>query len=305
MRSKQPGDCAEAQFRALAERTRPRDLYDVVNLYRNGEARPEPQRFREVLRAKCEFKGIGIPSIADLEPHCPDLEAGWIHMLEHQLPALLPLSTFWDALPEIFAWLNGAVPQPLAALVESLSGHVPPPQAPAAGLSLTAVQVTAPGHGTLSLAGNGSFVYTPTAGYTGSDSFTYDATDGTRRSNTATVNLSITNQAPVAVNDSYSVLHDQVLSASATSGVLANDTDGNNDTLTASLLSGRGPNHGTLDLNSDCTFTYTPTGYCCGTDRLQYLAYSDSTSSAAATVCINGTCNQYVANPFSYAVPLD
>jgi len=104
------------KFRALAERTRPRDLYDVVNLYRNGEARPEPRRFVEVLRAKCEFKGIGIPRRGDLEPHRADLEAGWIHMLEHQLPALLPVSTFWDALPEIFAWLEGAVVQPLAAM---------------------------------------------------------------------------------------------------------------------------------------------------------------------------------------------
>ena len=104
------------KFRALAERTRPRDLYDVVNLYRNGEARPEPRRFMEVLRAKCEFKGIGIPRIADLERHRADLEAGWIHMLEHQLPALLPVATFWDALPEIFAWLEGAVVQPLATM---------------------------------------------------------------------------------------------------------------------------------------------------------------------------------------------
>lgn len=104
------------KFRALAERTRPRDLYDVVNLYRNGEARPEPKRFMEVLRAKCEFKGIGIPRIADLETHRSDLEAGWIHMLEHQLPALLPVAAFWDALPEIFAWLEGAVAQPLAAM---------------------------------------------------------------------------------------------------------------------------------------------------------------------------------------------
>jgi predicted nucleotidyltransferase component of viral defense system len=104
------------KFRALAERTRPRDLYDVVNLYRNGQARPEPRRFMEVLRSKCEFKGIGIPRISDLEPHRADLEAGWIHMLEHQLPALLPVATFWDALPEIFAWLEGAIPQPLAAM---------------------------------------------------------------------------------------------------------------------------------------------------------------------------------------------
>ena len=104
------------KFIALAERTRPRDLHDVVHLYRNTEARPEPQRFMEVLRAKCEFKGISIPRIADLEPHRADLEAGWIHMLEHQLPALLPVATFWDALPEIFNWLRGAVARPLAAM---------------------------------------------------------------------------------------------------------------------------------------------------------------------------------------------
>ncbi len=37
-------------------------------------------------------------------------------MLEHQLPALLPVATFWDALPEIFAWLVGAVAPPLSAM---------------------------------------------------------------------------------------------------------------------------------------------------------------------------------------------
>ena len=104
------------KFRALAERTRPRDLYDVVHLYRNAEARPEPQHFMEVLRAKCEFKGISVPRMADLEPHRAELEAGWIHMLEHQLPALLPVTTFWDALPEVFNWIGGTVVQPLAAM---------------------------------------------------------------------------------------------------------------------------------------------------------------------------------------------
>lgn len=104
------------KFRALAERTRPRDLYDVVHLYRNDEVRPEPQRFMEVLRAKCVFKGIGVPKISDLEPHREGLEAGWINMLEHQLPALLPVSTFWNALPEIFDWLDGSVATPLPNL---------------------------------------------------------------------------------------------------------------------------------------------------------------------------------------------
>jgi hypothetical protein len=76
----------------------------------------------EVLRAKCEFKGIGSPRIADLERHRAELEAGWTGMLEHQLPALLPVATFWDALPEIFAWLEGAVAEPLAAMPMGASG---------------------------------------------------------------------------------------------------------------------------------------------------------------------------------------
>lgn len=104
------------KFRALAERTRPRDLYDVVNLYRNEESRPQPARFVEVLRAKCEFKNIGLPRIIDLEPHRAELEAGWVHMLDYQLPALLPVASFWDALPEIFAWLDGTVTPALAAM---------------------------------------------------------------------------------------------------------------------------------------------------------------------------------------------
>jgi predicted nucleotidyltransferase component of viral defense system len=104
------------KFRALAERTRPRDLYDVVNLYRNTHARPEPVQFIAVLREKCEYKGIRLPQLPDLEPHRADLEAGWVHMLDHQLPALLPVKAFWDALPEIFDWLNGQVAPALAAM---------------------------------------------------------------------------------------------------------------------------------------------------------------------------------------------
>ena len=44
------------KFRALAESTRPRDLYDVVNLYRNTEALPDQTIFAQVLREKCAFK---------------------------------------------------------------------------------------------------------------------------------------------------------------------------------------------------------------------------------------------------------
>jgi predicted nucleotidyltransferase component of viral defense system len=98
------------KFRALAERARPRDLYDVVNLYRNAEARPEQQ---QVLREKCAFKGIKLPQLSDIESHQGDVDAGWTYMLEHQLPALLPVSSFWEALPEIFNWLHGQAASPV------------------------------------------------------------------------------------------------------------------------------------------------------------------------------------------------
>jgi predicted nucleotidyltransferase component of viral defense system len=97
------------KFRALAERTRPRDLYDVVNLFRNAEARPDAIHFRNVLSQKCDFKGIALPRLDDFAVHRSDLEAGWEHMLAHQLPALLPIDSFWEELPAIFDWLNGGV----------------------------------------------------------------------------------------------------------------------------------------------------------------------------------------------------
>lgn len=105
------------KFRALSERARPRDLYDVVSLFRNSEARPDRAKFLEVLSAKCEFKEIDIPRLADMYRHKVNLEAGWKDMLAHQLPALLPFESFWNALGEVFAWLERAAePSQPAAL---------------------------------------------------------------------------------------------------------------------------------------------------------------------------------------------
>jgi VCBS repeat-containing protein len=60
------------------------------------------------------------------------------------------------------------------------------------GDALTASLATNPAHGTLSLSSNGSFTYTPAAGYSGSDSFTYKASDGKSTSSTATVGINVT-----------------------------------------------------------------------------------------------------------------
>lgn len=112
------------KLRALGERTRPRDLYDVVNLYRHADTRPTAAVLRDVLQQKCEYKSIPIPTMAALAGHHDDLAAMWSDMLGHQLPVLPPLNDFWDALSEIFGWLTGAAEAPQRALIQHGPGEV-------------------------------------------------------------------------------------------------------------------------------------------------------------------------------------
>src|SRR5262249_41893789 len=64
-----------------------------------------------------------------------------------------------------------------------------------------------------------------------------------------------TNETPVGADDTYSVAHDNTLTVSGT-GVLGNDTDADNDTLSVSVV--EDVQSGTLTLNSDGSFTYVP-----------------------------------------------
>ncbi|OGA62707.1 MAG: hypothetical protein A3G81_15665 [Betaproteobacteria bacterium RIFCSPLOWO2_12_FULL_65_14] len=95
------------KLRALAERERPRDLYDVIHLHRH-ETGADRVAVREILSAKCEFKGIAVPSFAALgaSAHHAALRADWEQMLAHQLPQLPPFDAFWNELPAVFAWLE-------------------------------------------------------------------------------------------------------------------------------------------------------------------------------------------------------
>lgn len=95
------------KVRALAERTRPRDLYDVINLFRNGGALPPPAALLDVIARKCEFKKRGLPVLSELEPHRAELEQLWSDMLAHQLPSLPPYQQYWEELPAFFDWLIG------------------------------------------------------------------------------------------------------------------------------------------------------------------------------------------------------
>ena len=133
------------------------------------------------------------------------------------------------------------------------------------GDTLTTTLGAGPTHGTVTLNANGSFTYTPAANYNGPDSFTYTAKDATTTSAPATVAITVTpvNDPPAAVNDAYTTAEDTVLAPSAP-GVLGNDTDPEGDPLTAAV--GTGPAHGTVTVNVDGSFTYTPAANYNGAD---------------------------------------
>lgn len=169
--------------------------------------------------------------------------------------------------------------------------------------SLTAELVSGPSHGTLTFNSDGSFVYTPNTGFSGTDTFTYRAYDGANYSNVATVTIEViaANKPPVAVNDSYSTCMNTPLSVPAP-GVLGNDYDPDNDSLTAELVSG--PSHGTLTLNSDGSFIYVPDTDFYGTDEFTYKAYDGADYSNVATVTIEVNAPPVVMDD-SYSTCMD
>lgn len=103
------------KVRALSERGRPRDLYDVINLYRNDYL-PSPPVLRDILKQKCGYKEIQFPTLERIHKHEPELARNWDPMLRHQLPQLPDLSLYWSALPEFFKWMNGKDRQQGSAL---------------------------------------------------------------------------------------------------------------------------------------------------------------------------------------------
>ncbi|MEZ4591341.1 MAG: Ig-like domain-containing protein [Chloroflexota bacterium] len=129
--------------------------------------------------------------------------------------------------------------------------------------TLTAVLDTQATHGTVALNSNGTFTYLPNSGFNGSDSFTYHANDGTADSNSATVTITVTgtNDAPTANGDLYSTNEDTTLNVTLTTdGVLDNDTDPENDSLTVTNYEATSAMGATISGNPDGTFSYDPTG---------------------------------------------
>ncbi|HKB02596.1 MAG TPA: cadherin-like domain-containing protein [Gemmataceae bacterium] len=95
------------------------------------------------------------------------------------------------------------------------------------------------------------------------------------------ISLATLDSRPSAADDSYTVAEGKTLTGGS---VLANDADPGGNTLTAVLVSG--PAHGTLNLNPDGSFNYTPAPGFTGTDSFTYRATDGTADSNAVTVTI-------------------
>jgi hypothetical protein len=159
---------------------------------------------------------------------------------------------------------------------------------PTAGqLELTTAPGVAVGTFTQDDLDNNRVVYVHEGSSTAADSFTFTIADGAGGSLGATafnITIATVNQAPTAADNAFSLVATPSLAVAAP-GVLAGDADPDGDPLTAVLVAG--PASGSLTLNADGSFTYTPNTGFVGTDTFQYRASDGSLDSGAATVRID------------------
>lgn len=147
-------------------------------------------------------------------------------------------------------------------------------------------------HGTVVLNGDGSFVYTPAANFSGADSFQYTIAGA----GTATVSLTVTavNDSPVVVNDTASVKPGQ----SVTIPVILNDTDPDLQALTISSVT-QGTK-GTVVINGS-SVVYTAYAGAVGTDTFTYTV-TDGQASVTGTVTV--TINAQIPATGGDSLPL-
>jgi gliding motility-associated-like protein len=160
---------------------------------------------------------------------------------------------------------------------------------------------TISGVGTLALNANGTYTFTPLANYAGAvPVITYTISDGEGGSDTGTLTISITpvNDAPAAVNDVKSGPED----ANITGNVKDNDSDTEGSALSITQFTVNGLSGtfnagqtatisgvGTLVINSDGTYTFTPVANYNGTVPVATYTLSDGSATSTATLSLTVT----------------
>ena len=158
------------------------------------------------------------------------------------------------------------------------------------GDALIAVLVSGsgPSSGSLVLNADGSFIYQPEYGFSGSDHFSYYAEDPLGEKEIAIVTINVDppiNSAPLVKNDTYTIEEDTELYVAASEGVLSNDSNTDGEALKALLVDT--PQNGRLELFEDGSFSYMPLSGYSGSDSFTYKPSDTVNSGNTATVTIS------------------
>jgi len=138
-------------------------------------------------------------------------------------------------------------------------------------------------NGELILNEDGTFTYIPNPGFFGTDFFQYEVCDP-ELCDTAIVLINVIelNTLPTVVADSFTMNEDDLLNGD----VSTNDFDADGDVLIYSPAGTIETTNGTVILNEDGTFTYTPDTDFFGTDTFEYTACDDNGNCSTVVVTI-------------------
>ncbi|WP_185738305.1 tandem-95 repeat protein [Variovorax beijingensis] len=148
------------------------------------------------------------------------------------------------------------------------------------GDTLTYVKGSDPAHGTVTVNADGTYTYTPGANFNGTDSFTVTVSDGHGGTTTSTITVTIdpVNDAPTVPDYTKTTNEDTPVSGQ----VVGSDVDG--DTLT--YVKGSDPAHGTVTVNADGTYTYTPGANFNGTDSFTVTVSDGHGGTTTSTITV-------------------
>nr|WP_316829064.1 Calx-beta domain-containing protein [Pedobacter miscanthi] len=151
------------------------------------------------------------------------------------------------------------------------------------GDALTFAVTTPPAHGTVTVNPDGTYTYTPALNYNGNDTFTVTVSDGKGGITTVTISVSINpvNDAPVATAPAITTPQNTPVNGTIT----ASDADG--DALTFAVTTP--PAHGTVVVNPDGTYTYTPTAGYAGNDTFTVTVSDGKGGATTVTIPVNVT----------------
>lgn len=152
-------------------------------------------------------------------------------------------------------------------------------------------------NGTVSLTQDGDVVFTPTANHHGDASFTYTVSDGHGGTADATVAVQVAsvNDAPIAGDDTLTGVEDEVLTVQA-STLLANDTDGDGDTLS---IGGVGnATNGSVSLDQAGNVVFTPDADFSGTASFEYTLSDGHGGTDTGVATVEVTPSSYDVSMF-------